>query len=174
MLRTCSSCNQSLDESEFVKKVMVEPDVCKRCRARESRRKYNEKNVDKVRAMYMAKRADRLASQAAWKLANPEKIKQYRKTSYQRNPQAWKIAARKREFMKAQRSPSWGAELTDLVFAEAVDLRLARGLVTGIGWEIDHVIPLQGKRVSGLHVWNNLRVIPQILNRRKYNTYDIV
>ncbi len=177
-MRVCSCCNQNLDDSAFVKKVVPDSDVCKHCRARRARREYNARNWEKVtshaKAMYEANKAQRIANQAAWKLANPDKVKQYRQTSYRRNPQAWKTAARKREFVKAQRTPAWDTELTELVFAEAVDLRLARGLVTGVVWEIDHVIPLQGKRVSGLHVWNNLRVIPQAINRRKFNSYDIV
>lgn len=43
---------------------------------------------------------------------------------------------------------------------------------SGIPHEVDHIIPLQGKRVSGLHVETNLRVIPQAVNRAKNNRYD--
>lgn len=44
---------------------------------------------------------------------------------------------------------------------------------TGIPHEVDHVIPLQGKRVSGLHVENNLCVVPMVENRRKHNHYEL-
>ena len=37
------------------------------------------------------------------------------------------------------------------------------------GYHIDHVIPLQGKNVCGLHVENNLRAIPATLNIAKGN-----
>ena len=56
---------------------------------------------------------------------------------------------------------------------EALRLRDLRAATVGGVWEVDHVIPLQGKNVSGFHVWNNLRVIPQAVNRSKYNRYDI-
>lgn len=38
---------------------------------------------------------------------------------------------------------------------------------TGVRHEVDHIIPLAGKNVCGLHVHFNLRVIPALENRRK-------
>lgn len=39
----------------------------------------------------------------------------------------------------------------------------------GIRWEVDHVIPLLGRDVSGLHVPWNLRIVPKEENRMKTN-----
>ena len=38
-----------------------------------------------------------------------------------------------------------------------------------IPYEVDHIIPLQGKNVSGLHVSQNLQIIDQFSNRSKGN-----
>lgn len=37
------------------------------------------------------------------------------------------------------------------------------------GFEVDHIIPLNGQFVSGLHVVSNLRVVPVFVNRSKGN-----
>lgn len=58
-------------------------------------------------------------------------------------------------------------ELTKLVTFEAHDLRKRRNKATGIEWHVDHIVPLNGKTVSGLHIWSNIQVIPKQMNLRK-------
>jgi len=41
------------------------------------------------------------------------------------------------------------------------------------GYEVDHIIPLQGKNVSGLHIETNLQYLPMLKNRVKSNKFII-
>ena len=43
---------------------------------------------------------------------------------------------------------------------------------TGTPHEVDHIIPLQGKLVSGFHVHNNLQILTRSKNRSKGNNHE--
>ena len=64
-------------------------------------------------------------------------------------------------------------ELTDFVAKEAHALRTLRNKHTGFEWHVDHIIPLKGVDVCGLHIWSNLAVIPKLDNLRKGNKYSL-
>jgi hypothetical protein len=78
---------------------------------------------------------------------------------------------RKRQAQKLQRTPAWDPH-AHLIIAK---YQLANMLsqASGIPHHVDHIIPLQGKKVSGLHVFSNLRVIPGSDNVKKSNKFPI-
>lgn len=78
--------------------------------------------------------------------------------------------AAKRRVAKLKRTPPWAnQDAIKAIYAEA--LRLTRE--TGIEHHVDHTIPLQGKLVSGLHVENNLQVLPWRENVMKRNHFEV-
>lgn len=80
----------------------------------------------------------------------------------------------KRRFSKAKRTPAW-LDVDDLwMIEQAFELAALRTKIFGFAWEVDHVLPLQGKYVSGLHTPLNLQVIPAQQNRRKTNNFEVV
>lgn len=54
---------------------------------------------------------------------------------------------------------------------EIYELAHIRTAATGVPHEVDHIVPLCGEQVSGLHVPHNLQVLTREDNRRKYNHY---
>jgi hypothetical protein len=69
------------------------------------------------------------------------------------------------------RTPKWLTPIDKWMIKEAYHIATLRTKATGIIWEVDHILPLQGETVSGLHVPANLQVIPKIDNRKKAATY---
>ena len=77
----------------------------------------------------------------------------------------------KRRATILQRTPQWLTEDDLWMIEQAYDLAKARTEMLGFEWHVDHVVPLQGRRVSGLHVPSNLAVIPGAENCRKNSRF---
>lgn len=75
---------------------------------------------------------------------------------------------KKRRHTLSKAMPSWA---NSFIIEEAYELAALRTKVFGFPWHVDHIIPLQGKLVCGLHVESNLQVIPGKLNLSKGNRY---
>ena len=63
------------------------------------------------------------------------------------------------------------SELDELVFEEAQRLKYAREAATGVGWQVDHKVPMRCAAGSGLHNAYNIAVVPKRYNQRKYNKW---
>jgi hypothetical protein len=82
------------------------------------------------------------------------------------NPGKKNAETAKRRARKKLAMPPWvDQKAIRAVYVECK--RLSRE--TGQKLEVDHIIPLQGRDVSGLHVPWNLQIIPSVDNRRKAN-----
>jgi hypothetical protein len=73
---------------------------------------------------------------------------------------------------KKQRTPTWLTQDDFWLMEEAYTLAVLREKTTKIKWSVDHIVPMQGDTVSGLHVPNNLRVIPLLANSEKSNKWN--
>lgn len=88
---------------------------------------------------------------------------------YRRNAAAYLELSAKRRAAKKRAVPGWFGELDRLAWSEAMRLTRMRRQATGIPWDADHVIALAGFKFCGLHIAENLQVIPAQLNKEKGN-----
>jgi len=102
-------------------------------------------------------RAKRLLQVAAWVAENRGKSNAIKK--------AYKLA-------KARACPAWLTEDEHWMMYEAYELAHLRSESLGYVWHVDHIVPLRGKTVSGLHVPWNLQVIPGVDNMSKSNKFQ--
>lgn len=103
---------------------------------------------------------------------NSKSIKEYVKKYKENNRDKCNALEMKRYTKKKQRTPSWIDEEELFLIQEAYSLAKLREKFTGIEWQVDHIVPLQGKIVSGFHVPSNLQVIPRIENQSKHAKWD--
>jgi len=108
----------------------------------------------------------------AWALANPEKVKAKALRYIRKHPDAYTAKAVASVAKRAKRVPQWLTPDDRWMMREAYNLAKLRTKMFGFVWEVDHIIPLRGKLVSGLHVPTNLQVIPKAENRSKRNHYS--
>lgn len=98
---------------------------------------------------------------------NIEQERKRNKTYAKNNRHKSNARASKRRASKLKASPIW---LTKNQVAEIGEFyNMAKQLETVFPWkqEVDHIEPLQGKDICGLHVPWNLQIIPRVLNRSK-------
>lgn len=108
-----------------------------------------------------------------WQRENTDKVKKSCKRWREENPDKNLAKAIRYRANKMQRFAPWERELTNLVAQEAADLCKRYESLTKVKWHVDHIIPLCGTIVSGLHVWNNLQVLSASENLSKNNNFIV-
>lgn len=102
-----------------------------------------------------------------YRLTHPDKMVEARKVNY-----ITLVAhMRKRQAAKLQRTPKWFSD-DDRKSIEA-KYAMAKWLseVVGVPYHVDHILPLRGKLVSGLHIADNTCVITANENLSKGNKW---
>jgi hypothetical protein len=167
-MKICSCCGIKKPLIEFYKQsdcLDGHRSKCKVCTKETKKQCYkNVKEEYKKRNRIWREANDRTEYYAKYRQENKEKIKQYFVNS--RHISAKNTAIRRSRIL--QRTPQWLSK-TDLFEIECVYKYCGALRNAGLKYEVDHIIPLAGKKVSGFHVPTNLQVIPEFDNRQKAN-----
>lgn len=121
-----------------------------------------EANPERFRAQkrddYLKHREKRIAAIKAYQLAHPE---WHAANRYERSA--------RRRAIELHAYPAWAnPQAIAAVYAECK--RLSKE--TGIEHHVDHIVPLLGRTVCGLHVEGNLQILPAQENLRKSNKFN--
>jgi hypothetical protein len=142
---------------------------------------YREDNPSKIKdgqsKYYETFKSKVLAKNKAWREGNPDIVAAQKKSYYEANkpvlranqkqyradnPEVFKAAHAKRKATKLQQTPPW--------YNHADAVAIYKELKPG--YHIDHIVPLQGELVSGLHWHHNLQLLPAAENIAKSNKFN--
>ena len=122
----------------------------------------------KAKAYKSRNRAKNTAATLAWKHKNLEKWRQINKDWKRRNYAKVLAGGAEYRASRAKQCPKW-ADKEKILSFYLTAIQLTKQ--TGIKHHVDHIIPLQGNLVSGLHVETNLQVLKASENLAKSNKF---
>ena len=128
-----------------------------------------EHNRKRVREWYAANQSAAIQRMQIWRNNNRDKSRAA-SLRWSKNNAARVLAnqnARRARLLRA--CPAWVCQDT---IRKVYEERKQLSVDTGVAHHVDHIIPLRGKNVCGLHVPWNLRIIPAADNIRKGNRID--
>lgn len=131
------------------------------------------KRVESLQSHYALRRTGesqearerRYALTKAWKLANAEKVRQQKRDYQEKNRAHRSFYQNCRRASQFKATPAW-ADM-DAINGMYELCGVFRSI--GMNLHVDHVFPLRGKHVSGLHVAENLQLLYATDNLRKKN-----
>jgi hypothetical protein len=131
-------------------------------------RSYNQSEAGKkAKKSYYAKNKETVIARA--QARTDEEKRRYRLTHKINNPEMYKelVNIRRKRFRQA--TPKWLSAEQKMEIRLKYRLAIELSRQTGIRYAVDHIVPLLGESVCGLHVPWNLTVITQDENLKKYN-----
>lgn len=178
--RCCVRCGKDkpLDQFERVKKPsgwIGHRATCRTCRSelrKPAAKEYRKREKDRIAASQAEWRENNRnkyrAIHQSWRDRNRDRVREIGRDYHERNIVKRVAKARMREAHEINATPAWAdKDAITAVYALASEFRAA-----GFDVHVDHIVPLRGQNVSGLHVHNNLRVCLASANISKSNKLD--
>jgi hypothetical protein len=127
---------------------------------------YRKANAETIAAYHRAHDKKRAAKKAAYYRANAETIAAYAAAYSRANPHIINAKKAKYRAAKLNATPAWAdLEAIKKVYDDCAFITQA----TGVKHHVDHIVPLQGETVCGLHTEANLQIITASENCSKNN-----
>lgn len=147
MIKECSKCNERKPIEYFHKN-----------------KRYKDGHYNQCRECHKAQ------VRKNW-LENKDTYRKRMQRHYQENKEAYKAKKIRYYNKQSKATPTWLSEEQINQMKEKYWLAKDLKAVTGEEYHVDHIIPINGENVSGLHVPWNLQVLPSDINLSKSNTF---
>ena len=183
LIKYCYKCKENKPVESFGKNKSKKDGLSTECRPckRQGDKQYYQANADQVKqtvAKYRAENPEKVSQvkkdwyevnkehvynkSNAYRKAYPEKALQYQRNYKQANSGKARSWLAKYRATKLKATPLWfEKDLVEAIYMKAKEW----------GFAVDHIVPLQGKTVCGLHCWSNLQLLDPALNSAKKNHY---
>lgn len=188
-MKTCTKCGGTKVVMEFHRRALASDGRAGECKACVAVRKrawidanpgrqaaniarWAKENPEKSRAIkskWAKGHPDKVnADQARRRKANPGRSVAYSRKWQKAHSAQVNANNTRHRAKKLQATPAWANQF---FIDEIYDLAQLRTKATGVEHQVDHIVPLNHKKVCGLHVEFNLRVIPAVINQKKGNRH---
>lgn len=180
-MKTCSSCKLDKLFTEFYKSKNSKTGYqayCKDCCKQRSGylENYREQNKEvlrqKQRESWLKNKDTHNTKQREYYQENRETLRQKGKLHYEENKSTYLYYSKKRKLLIAKAMPKWlTKEMQESLKSFYIEAKKL-SLLEGISYHVDHIVPLNGANVCGLHVPWNLQIITAQENLKKSNKYE--
>lgn len=149
--------------------------MCKSCDRERSRKHYQDNRQEALEKGKAYGKANRHVTRKASKkyyYKNREANIQRKLDWCKSNPEKAAATAAEYRARKHKATPSWLSEEHKGQILNIYEHARECETLTGDRYHVDHIVPLKGENISGLHVPWNLQVLPADINIAKSNNYD--
>lgn len=191
-MKICPKCNTEKAPEQFSKSKQTRDGLQGHCRSCKSA--YYKADIESYKArhakLYGEKRNEIRARCGAYYEANRERMQATARKRYERLPEheKAKIAAKAIEFDRAfpgqararsvlrrlrqkQAAPAWMTDEHRRAINDVYDAAQILERLCGGEYHVDHIVPIRGRTVCGLHVPWNLQILSAKENVSKSNRY---